>query len=679
MKHRNVAAALAVALTVGGVAVTVATSSRAGTALTVDGIGSTVTVSTRAAAVPGLAAHAKIGGSDGNKICVQRVSGPGTLKARHATTPTGAGALSPSCSTHVYWSFAADAAGEYKVRVFADENGNSAFDQGIDRAAQLLTMRVADLVPTVTLRAPEDSMGTVTLDGTIKFEPQPTVRDFRGGTVLGDVIAAYTHVTAKNGPCGADAAGQGGNVTVTPPSPAVPVKFNGSQAFTFDLGTATLVTPHNGGTVKVTPTFPNTSSPGVADVAWLHSAKPDSVEVMRLGGQASPSGKTYPLGDRDHLNSVDLVARVSAPGPVRLECPLVDVTTSPGTWVLDGDNAVDSLHAATALIKGVNHPEIKTVEYVGSDLRFNAVVFTKTGPAKITVRAGDAQATITPAGAASTDPYVISAPAATLEQGKSGVLTGSVADAFGNPVPGTPVELSGVTGGVGVLDVASISTGADGTWSGRFAAADSPGTGAYSAVLPGVTPAGAGQWLGTSLTVPATVTAMSPSITVGATPEPTALSLTASGALAGRTISLSGTAPNGPVTITAKGIGIPPRSWTVTATGGTWTATYPATRTTTFVAGSGGQATAPVMVRVTTRMTALVVAQAGYGKVKIYTLGQPSAGARYWVSVNGKHKMITSVRVFTLNTGKGWKAIKVRIVSPGCTTGPGRTVVKIVR
>lgn len=684
MRVRKIAAATAAIVALGGVAVTAATTSRADTAVTVAGIPSETTISVRAGTVPALAAHAKIGGLDGQNACAQKVSGPGPIVSRYGSAATFPLMTTATCHAGPFVSLAASEIGEYKVRIFADENGNGSFDQGIDRAASLLTVNVADLVPTVDLRAPEDSLGTVTLDGTITFAPQPTVKDIRGTGVLGSAIAALTGVSYGEGPCGT--VGQSGtvvqseNVSVTPLAQPNGVVFNSSQKFEFDLVTAKLNDPHNGGTVKVTPTGPEASplNGGNADVAWLHSAKPASVEVMRLGDQDSPNGKAFPLGDRNHLNSVDLVARVSAPGPVKLECPLVDVSTSEGTWILDGDKAVNSLHAATALINGINHPEIKTVEYVGSDLKFNAVVFTKTGPAKITVRAGDASATITPSGAVATDPYILTAPPVTLEQGKSGILTGTVTDAWGNPVPGTTVELSGVTGGVGVLDVATVKTGSDGTWSGRLAVADKPGTGSYVAQLPGVASAGAGRWLGTTLTVPATVTGLAPSITVGATPEPGALSLAASGALAGQQIRLSGAAPDGQVLITARGAGAPPRTWAVTASGG-WTATYPATRTTTFTAQSGNRSTAPVTVVVSTRVTSLVAAQAGSGRVRISMMGQPSASARYWVSVNGKHKIVTSSRQITLQTGKGLKVISVRVTAPGCQSGPARTIRKTVK
>lgn len=673
MRTPHVAVGTAALVALAGIGVMVASSSDAGEAVALSGVpGYAATISVQAAASPDIALVTKITGG-GDKLCAEKISGPGNLIARSgASTSTLTGPVTCWPGSKPFASFAANAPGDYRIRVFSDENGSGVYEQDLDKAAPVLSLRVADLVPTVDLRAPEDSLGTVTLDGGIKLAPLPTLTDVRGAKALGDAIAARLRVESVEGPCGK------GNVTGLKKSG---VTFSTSDRFEFDLGNVALAGSHNGGTVKVIPTGPEaaTLDGGIADVAWLHSAKPSKVEVTRLGTQSEPSGKKYPLGDRGHLNAVDLVARVSAPGPVRLECPLADVATSGGAFVLNGDTAVDDLHAATAIVASVT-TGTKTVEYVGSDLKFNRAVFTKTGPARITVSAGDQASTITPEGDISRDPSIIEASPVDTTQGKDAEATGKVLDLFGNTVPATAVELGGVSGGAGTFEAQHVTTGADGTWTSKFHASDREKNGSYSATLPGVESAGAGPWLGTSLNIPATVTSVSRPIAVGAKPEPRALSLTASGALAGQTIRLSGTAPTGTVKITAVRSGLAPRTWTVTAgSSGTWASSFPATSTVTFTATDGDRSTAPVTVRVTTRMTSLAASSAGAGTVRLQMFAQPYQTARYWISVDGKSKAVTSQRVYTLKVGKGTHRITVRATAPGCANGPAKTIVKTVK
>lgn len=669
-----VAAGAAAITAVAGIGLTYAASSDAETALALSGVtGNTATISVQASASPDIALVTKVE-HGGSTLCAEKVSGPGGIVVRSGTsTSTLSGPVGCWEGTKTFASFAATVAGDYRIRVFSDENGSGVYEESLDKAAPVLALKIADFVPTVTLRAPEDSLGKVTLDGGIKLAPAATLTDVRGATALGQALAAKIKVKSVEGPCG------DGNVTGLKHDGAV--TFATSDRFEFDLGTVSLAAGHNGGTVKVVPTGPEASplNSGVADVAWLHSAKPEKVEVVRLGDQSEPSGKKFRLGDRGHFNAFELVARVSAPGPVRLECPLVDVATSGGVFVLDGDTAVDDLHAATAITTSVN-TGVKTVEYTGSDLKFDRVIFTRTGSGKITVSAGDQAATITPEGDISRDPSIIEADPIETVQGKPLDVKGKVLDLFGNPVPNTPVKLGGVSGNAGVFAAQDITTGADGTWVSRFDASDRERNGSYSASLPGVASAGAGPWLGTSLVVPATVTEVSRPISVGAKPEPRALSLSASGALAGQTIRLTGTAPAGTVKITASPSGAAPVTWTVPVSQtGTWAASFPANRTVTFVASDGTRSSAPVTIQVTTRITALTAENAGTGKIRVRMFAQPSASVRYWVSIDGKAKVVTSQRVVTLKVGKGVHRVTVRAAAPGCKTGPTRTTTKTVK
>jgi hypothetical protein len=110
--------------------------------------------------------------------------------------------------------------------------------------------------------------------------------------------------------------------------------------------------------------------------------------------------------------------------------------------------------------------------------------FTKSGTATITATSGTATATQTVTTDVSADPYVVTVNDVTAAPGATVVVTGTIKDAFDNPVPGKKAELSLGTSTLGALGSNTVTTNSSGVFSTTFlAGANQSGTATLTATL----------------------------------------------------------------------------------------------------------------------------------------------------------------------------------------------------
>lgn len=215
-------------------------------------------------------------------------------------------------------------------------------------------------------------------------------------------------------------------------------------------------------------------------------------------------------------------------------------------------------------------------------------IFTKTGAATITVSVGDASETRSLTVAAATDAYAVTIENVTGRQGSTAVVTGTVKDAFGNPVTATTVNLTMGSSTLGALTTASATTNAEGVFTTTMTlAGDQTGTATLTATINGqAANRTATAWAATGVTVAEGDYQDAATVTV--TAETVTISAPASRVGAG-TVTITGTTTaNRQVRIYSRPtVAESAFGWRATATAsglGAFTVTLPISAPTTFVA-----------------------------------------------------------------------------------------------
>jgi hypothetical protein len=314
--------------------------------------------------------------------------------------------------------------------------------------------------------------------------------------------------------------------------------------------------------------------------------------------------------------------------------------------------------------------------------------FTKAGTAAVTATAGavsDAAAVTTDA---SNNPYVVSVNDAVGAPGSTLIITGTVMDAFGNPVPNTSVDLSigtSTLGVIGGLIAGSVSTNTAGVFSTTFlSGTNQSGTADLTATLNGqiINRAADTHWLTDAGLVIAdgdyqdvsTITISSTKLTLVATPKFTA-------GASGGTAKLTGTfMPGSTVEIWSKPSGSTIYSIIDTVTTnstGTWVASETIKRSTFFLARANGLSSLSDQTQVWSKVS-ITAAALGKGKVRLYANGDPNAKATliFYRSVKGpdtRLKTVTSSSfgsaTVTVKLPKGTRKVYAVYTAPG--TGKG--------
>jgi hypothetical protein len=143
-------------------------------------------------------------------------------------------------------------------------------------------------------------------------------------------------------------------------------------------------------------------------------------------------------------------------------------TTASPTTTSTSDDLVDSL----------------TVVTDGSGNYTAYAFFTKAGSHKITVTSGTATKSVNVTVSDSIDPYTVKVDDVTGSPGDTLIVTGTVTDMFGNPVPTNVVDLTTGGSAVGTLGASSVTTNAQGIFSTTFTSgSNSSGDVTLTAVL----------------------------------------------------------------------------------------------------------------------------------------------------------------------------------------------------
>jgi hypothetical protein len=414
------------------------------------------------------------------------------------------------------------------------------------------------------------------------------------------------------------------SITITAPAA-------GATAVTLQDNTAPDATQVNGGS----PAFGNTTGL-VAGTVYDSTSTALAFKAVTLSGGAGVYFATQALPDATHLLT-----------------PTLDVVTS-----------------STGTITGAY------------------VFFTKAGTVKVTATAGSVttDATVTTSAAAVGQRYTISVDDIAGAPGDTLIVTGTVKDLFGNPVPGYDPTLSTGTSTVGSLGDTTPTTNADGVFSTTFlSGSNQSGDVTLTATLTGLVadPTAVAAWLTAGITVPngdfeetSTITVAVVELTLSSTPK----------LIGGGTAKMVGTfMPNTGVDIYSKASGAASYSLidsVTTDADGKYTASSFLKKTTRFLAKSAGLSSPVDTTRVYSKVT-LTGKSFSHRRATLSANGSPSAKGTltFYRSVAGKDPVLKKMTSNSLGNGRvtvtlprGNRYVYVVFRAPGTTAGKSKII-----
>jgi hypothetical protein len=434
------------------------------------------------------------------------------------------------------------------------------------------------------------------------------------------------------------------------------------------------------------------SDSGTRNINWVASITPGTVTVADItiagGGGATVLPFVSPAttvdlatsgtfaGDAEVLRGV---VRDDSAGASTLPSAAVTYTGSDGVWFYDATNKlVKTLTARTNSSGQLSYDEST------NGVR---VLFTKTGPATVTIKAGAATGTAAVTVEPSTDAYQAIAQDATGEPGSTITLLGKVLDAFGNPATNRQVTLTLNTVSAGTLTGTDgdadpgfqVTTDSQGVWSTPFTSTSNQNGEATLTVT--LRDAGNSTDLTTNPTVNAAYAAAGQVITHGEyqdtatiTVDEAKLTISTTGALlGGGKAMISGTAPAGrsikvfikPAGATGYTLG----TTVVADSEGDWGVGATLKKSTSFYAESGALISPVVSTTVFSYQTVKAKAL-GKGKVRFTILGVPNVKgtATVWYGSKKLGSKATNSAgdvTFDVQSSKGRKSFKVYFSAPG--------------
>jgi hypothetical protein len=425
---------------------------------------------------------------------------------------------------------------------------------------------------------------------------------------------------------------------VTPVAGKFSYTYTPSPAPTAGSTTSTLFSYINGGTI----------TDGGGLIHWVPNTAAGTVTVTAPANGAS-TGQTMAVGSSPAAG-IAVAGTVVDAGSAAIPYKLVTLSGS------DGALFSTSSTGSTGLTKTLQ---------VGADSSgvFNGYVFyTKTGTALVTATSDTKSATSTVTTTDPIDPYKVIVKDAFTTPGGTATVSGTVTDAFGNPVPSANVNLSLGTTGLGTLASSTPLTNSGGVFSTTFTTADASSEGSatitaklYTAVNSTVTLQTANKtanigWATGGVTIAHGEYMDQADLEVGKA-QRTTISGPSSHA-AGR-ITLSGKAvPGVIVEIYAKPASGGGLDWIDSvesdATTGEWSATESISSSTTFVAKTSSSTSS--------QLTVLVSGSSAKAAIKFVT-ATAKGNRLVYIAVNGNGDSSTLIRYFSLS-GKKWTPFK---------------------
>jgi Invasin, domain 3 len=313
--------------------------------------------------------------------------------------------------------------------------------------------------------------------------------------------------------------------------------------------------------------------------------------------------------------------------------------------------------------------------------------FTKAGTVKVTATSGTAVANSSVTTDTSGDPYKVTVNDVTGEPGATLIITGTLMDAFENPVPGYSVNLSIGTSTLGAFGNNSPTTNAAGVFSTTFTSgSNQSGTADLTATIPGMTTnptAITAYSTDAGLTVPHGEYMDTASITL----EALKLTLNSTAKVIGDgSTSLTGSfSPNTGVDIYSKPSGAD--SYTLmdsvqTDDQGDFGGSYGIKKTTLFLAKANGLSSATTKTEVWSKVV-LTGTSKSHNRATLSANGGPSAKGTltFYRSVAGKDPILKTITsnsngngTVTVSLPKGTRVVYAVFKAPGTGAGTSKSI-----